>query len=155
MNEPTPKVTIETLTAYSPEDATTIGHLLSILSDSFSDKPVEKQVLTDIITSPYHDQLVARDNNGTIIGTLTVSLTMGAGVIRKAWVEDFIVDPATRGMGVGSQLWDTLITWCRDHQVSSLDFTSRPNKVEAQHFYLKRGAVIRETNYFRKHIDSI
>ena len=148
MNQPASDVKVEALATYSLEDATAIGHLLSTLSDSFDDNPVEKQVLEDIISSPYHDQLVARNNKGVVIGTLTVSLMMGAGVIRKAWMEDFVVDPDAQGMGVGSRLWDALVIWCHDRQIQKLEFTSRPDKVTAQHFYLKRGAIIRETNHF-------
>lgn len=147
-----PNTTIEVLTAYSLDDATTIGRLLSILSESFSGQPVDEQVLTDIITSPHHDQLVVRDATGKIVGTLTVSLTMGAGVTRKAWLEDFIVDPTTQGMGVGSKLWDAVIVWCQDHRVKQLCFTSRPSRTSAHDFYTKRGAITYDTTFFKKAI---
>lgn len=153
MNQPTPDISIETLTQYSDPDAADIGHLLAHLSNTFDGQPVGENTLRSIIESPYHDQLVARDKSGKIIGTLTISQTMGAGVVRKAWLEDFIVDPSLQGAGVGSKLWDALLDWCRDHDVHQLDFTSRPTKEAAQHFYLKRGAIIRDTNYFRKIID--
>ena len=152
MDKSTPNITIELLTEYSAQDAAALGHLLSQLSDSFSGEPVDNQIINDIITSPYHDQLVARDSNGNIIGTITVTLIMGAGILRKAWAEDFVVDPAVQGGGVGSRLWDALIIWCQDHQVDKLEFTSHPSKVAAQQFYAKRGAVIRETNLFHKKI---
>lgn len=153
MNRPQSDIIVNTLTAYSFEDAAAIGRLLPFLSDSFSGEPVDRQLLTDIIASPYHDQLVARSTDGTIVGALTISLTMGAGVIRKAWLEDFVVDPAIQGGGVGGKLWDAMIDWCRTRGVHKLDFTSHPTKEAAQRFYLKRGAVVRDTNYFRKTID--
>lgn len=153
MNQPTPDITVEALTTYAPEDAAAIGRLLPFLSESFSGEPVDQQVLHDIIASPYHDQLVARTSSGTIIGTLTISMTMGAGVLRKAWLEDFVVDPGVQGGGVGSKLWDAMIDWCLGRGIHKLDFTSHPTKEAAQHFYLKRGAVVRDTNYFRKTID--
>lgn len=153
MNQPTLDISVEALTTYSPEDAAAIGRLLPFLSESFSGSPVDQRTLRDIISSPHHDQLVARTSSGTIIGTLTISLTMGAGVIRKAWLEDFVVDPAIQGGGVGGKLWDAMIDWCRTRGVHKLDFTSHPTKEAAQRFYLKRGAVVRDTNYFRKTID--
>ena len=153
MNQPMSDITVEVLTVHSQEDAAAIGHLLSFLSDSFSGEPVDQQALHDIIASPYHDQLVARTNSGTVVGTLTVSLTMGAGVLRKAWLEDFVVDPSVQGSGVGGKLWDATIDWCRRRGIDKLDFTSHPVREAAQHFYLKRGAIIRDTNYFRKIID--
>lgn len=152
MNQPTPNITIEALTAYSLDDATVIGQLLSILSNSFDGRLVNEQVLTDIIASPYHDQLVARDVTGKIVGTLTVSLTMGAGVTRKAWLEDFIVDPSIQGMGIGSKLWDAVIVWCQDHRVKQLCFTSRPSRTSAHDFYTKRGAITYDTTFFKKAI---
>ena len=152
MNQPTPNITIEALTAYSLDDATVIGQLLSILSNSFDGRPVNEQVLTDIIASPYHDQLVARDVTGKIVGTLTVSLTMGAGVIRKAWLEDFIVDPTIQGMGIGSKLWDAAVMWCQDQEAKQLCFTSRPSRTSAHDFYTKRGAITYDTTFFKKAI---
>jgi GNAT superfamily N-acetyltransferase len=126
-----------------------MGHLLTSLSDTFDGSPISEQTLRNIIESPFHDQLVARDETGTIIGMLTVSITIGAGVHRGAWLEDFVVDQSAQGTGVGGKLWDALIEWCRAHDARKLDFTSKPTKVAAQQFYLKRGAVVRDTNYFR------
>ena len=146
-------ITVEVLTTYSQEDAVAIGHLLPFLSDSFSGEPVDQQVLHDIIASPYHDQLVARTSSGTVVGTLTISLTMGTGVLRKAWLEDFVVDPGAQGGGVGGKLWDAMVDWCHSRGINKLDFTSHPTREAAQHFYLKHGAVVRDTNYFRKTID--
>ena len=144
-----PTYTIETLSQYTEHDARAMGHLLTSLSDTFDGSPISEQTLRNIIESPFHDQLVARDETGTIIGMLTVSITIGAGVHRGAWLEDFVVDRSTQGTGVGSKLWDVLLEWCRSHDAHKLDFTSRPTKVAAQQFYLKRGAVVRDTNYFR------
>ena len=144
-----PTYTIETLSQYTEHDARAMGQLLTSLSDKFDGSPVDEQTLRDIIESPFHDQLVARDETGTIIGMLTVSITIGAGVHRGAWLEDFVVDRSTQGTGVGGKLWDALIEWCRAHDARKLDFTSKPTKVAAQQFYLKRGAVVRDTNYFR------
>ena len=144
-----PTYTIETLSQYTEHDARAMGQLLTSLSDKFDGSPIDEQTLRDIIESPFHDQLVARDEAGTIIGMLTVSITIGAGVHRGAWLEDFVVDRSTQGTGVGGKLWDALIGWCRAHDARKLDFTSKPTKVAAQQFYLKRGAVVRDTNYFR------
>lgn len=144
-----PTYTIETLSQYTEHDARAMGQLLTSLSDTFDGSPISEQTLRNIIESPFHDQLVARDETGTIIGMLTVSITIGAGVHRGAWLEDFVVDRSTQGTGVGGKLWDALIEWCRAHDARKLDFTSKPTKVAAQQFYLKRGAVVRDTNYFR------
>ncbi len=152
MNTPTPDLTIEPLTVYSAADAAAIGALLPYLSDAFSNSPASRQTLIDIIGSPYHEQLVARDASGTIIGIATVSITFGAAVGRNAWLEDFVIDQNTQGMGVGGKLWDAVIEWCHEKSAHKLGFTSRASRTAAQAFYLKRGAIIRDTNYFKKDI---
>ena len=143
---------IETLTAYSADDAASLGRLMPHLSDAFDGSPVPEALLRDIIASPYHDQLVARDEQGAIIGTATLTVTMGAAVGRNAWLEDFVVDPAIQGAGIGSQLWEAMLDWCRSHEVHKLGFTSNPTRSAAHAFYLKRGAEIRDTSYFKKDI---
>lgn len=143
---------IEILTEYSPADAVALGGLMPYLSDKFDGSPVPEALLRDIIASPYHDQLVARDEQGAIIGTATLTVTMGAAVGRNAWLEDFVVDPTVQGGGIGSQLWDAMIDWCRTHGVHKLGFTSNPTRTAAHAFYLKRGAEIRDTSYFKKEI---
>ena len=153
MNTPTPDLSVEILTEYSATDAAMIGKLLPHLSNNFSDAPVSEQTLRDIIDSPLHEQFVARTDAGVIVGIATVSITFGAAVGRRAWLEDFVIDPDTQGMGIGSKLWDTIMLWCHDHQVGSLGFTSRASRAAAQSFYLKRGAIIRDTNFFKKQIE--
>lgn len=152
MQEPTPGITIDILSSYSPQDAADIGRLLPFLSDRFTDAPISEQLLRDIIDSPYHEQLVARDQTGHIVGTATVTITMGAAVGRNAWLEDFVVDPSVQGGGIGSRIWDAMIEWCRAHEVRKLGFTSNSRRAGAHHFYLKRGAIIRDTSYFKKDI---
>jgi GNAT superfamily N-acetyltransferase len=150
MNQPTPQVTVEILTEFSQKDAAEIGQVLPHLSDRFDGSPVAEDTLQSIILSPSHAQLVARDETGIIIGIATLSLTLGAGSKRNAWMEDFIVAPEAQGKGIGSILWNAALDWCQTKKAKKLNFTSRPSREAAQAFYLKRGARIRETNYFTK-----
>lgn len=146
--------TIEILTEYNEQDASDIGKLMPTLSQRFTSDPIPEAFLRTIIDSPYHDQLVARDETGRIIGTATLSVIMGAGVRVKVYLEDFVVDPKVRGSGVGGKLWDAMMAWGRDHGANKLNFTSSVStKQGAQSFYLNRGAVVRDTNYFAKVID--
>lgn len=140
-------VSINRLTSYSPEDAAGIGRLMPFLDEKFSGAPIDEQVLRVLIESNYHDQLVARDDTGRIVGAATLSLIMAAAAGPKAYLEDFVTDPETRG--VGSALWEEMGRWCLERNVD-LHFTSRPARVEAHQFYLKRGARMRETDVFVK-----
>lgn len=143
---------IETLQTYTEKDAGEIGRLMPYLSSSFTSDPIPEELLCRIIASPLHDQLVARDENGRIIGTATLSVIYGAGAGMNAWLEDFVVDPDIQGAGIGSKLWDAMIEWCKAQHVGKLGFTSRPSRTAAHAFYVKRGAEIRDTSYFKKAI---
>lgn len=138
---------VERLRVYKPEDAAGIGKLMPYLNQSFSDAPIPEEHLRAIIESDHHDQLVAREDTQRIIGAATLSLIMAAGAGRKGYLEDFVTDPETKG--VGSALWREMGRWCLEQQVD-LHFTSRPTRIAAQHFYLNRGAEIRNTNTFKK-----
>lgn len=138
---------VERLQVYRPEDAAGIGRLMPFLNSSFSSDPIPEERLRNIVESNYHDQLVARQTDDRIVGAATLSLIMAAGAGRKGYLEDFVTDPETKG--VGSALWREMGRWCLEQQVD-LHFTSRPTRIAAQHFYLNRGAEIRDTNTFKK-----
>lgn len=153
MNQPTSRVEIEVLTEYAHQDAIEIGNLLPHLDASADGQPLSEQMLRDIIASPYHDQLVARNENSQIVGIATLSITMGTFASRSAYLEDFVVDPRSRGTGVSDLIWNAMIDWCQEKNAHQLGFTSRPSRTAAQEFYLKHGATIRDTNCFKKTIN--
>lgn len=140
-------IVIEHLTAYSATDAEQLGQLLTHLTSKATGEPVSKQWLEQVITSPYHTQIVARNAKG-IVGAATLSLVADPLHSYIGYLESFVVDPDTRGQGIGNLLWDAMDQWCREKDVV-LEFTSRADREAAQRFYLKHGAVIRDTNTFR------
>lgn len=140
-------VSIEHLDTYSDDDAVQIGTLLTHLTPKATGEPVSKEWLQQVISSPYHTQIVARNNTG-IVGAATLSLIAEPLKGYVAYLEAFVVDPNTRGQGIGNLLWDAMDAWCREKGVF-LEFTSRADREAAHRFYLKHGAVIRETTVFR------
>ena len=83
-----------------------------------------------------------------IVGTLTlvvVSTPSGS----KAWIEDVVVDESTRKQGVGEKLVAHAVDFCRDLNVSSVNLTSTPARIEANKLYRRQGFVLRETNVYR------
>ncbi len=140
-------LTIEYLTEYTEIDAVGIGRLMPFLSSRRDDSPIAEELLRAIIASPYHEQLVAR-LDGKIVGVATLNILMGPCAERVGYLEDFVTDPEIRGKGVGAQLWDEMIVWCKKNGVA-LQFTSKPSRLEAHRFYLSRGAEIRETTVFK------
>jgi hypothetical protein len=50
--------------------------------------------------------------------------------------------------GIGAALWDEMMRWCDQKQVS-LTFISKPSRQAAHQFYLSSSAVIRDTTVFK------
>ena len=141
---------IELLTKYTPETANRVRELLIQLSRSHKDRgEIPETWFNDLINSPSHDMLLAYDDNNQIIGIATLSIIMGPIVRKAAYLEDFVTDEAVRGQGVGSALWEAMLGWAREKGCTELCFTSGHGREAAQAFYLKKGAEIYDTNYFR------
>lgn len=143
---------VKKLDHYTPEIANRVRELLIELSRSGKDKgEIEKAWFDDIITSPWHDLLIAEDD-GKIIGFACLSVTMGPGIRKNAYLEDFVVDSTIRGKGIGSALWDAMQDWAAEKGCKKLEFTCGNGREAAQAFYKNHGAEIYETNFFRKDI---
>lgn len=147
MDSASNSVVIEHLTVYSGEDAAQLGQLLTHLTTKATGMPLPKEWLDQIIASPFHTQIVAR-SNGKIVGAATLSLIAEPLKGFVAYLESFVVDPKTRGQGVGDLLWQEMDRWCREKNVV-LDFTSRADREAAHRFYFRHGAVVRKTTAFR------
>lgn len=142
---------IKPLTEYTPKTANRIRELLIQLSRSGKDRgEIPEQWFNNLITSDYHDMLIAYDDNEKIIGIATLSIIMGPIVRKIAYLEDFVTDESVRGQGVGDALWQEMLKWAKDKGCTELNFTSGHGREAAQSFYQKRGAEIYDTNFFRK-----
>ncbi|MBR3052438.1 GNAT family N-acetyltransferase [Candidatus Saccharibacteria bacterium] len=141
---------IQVLTEYTVDMANRVRELLIQLSRSGRDRgEIPEEWFRGLIESPYHDMLVAYDEDGKIVGIATVSVIMGPIVRKVAYLEDFVTDTSVRGRGVGSQMWEAIVTWAREHGCTELNFTSGKGREAAQEFYRKRGAEVYDTNFFR------
>lgn len=142
---------IKILTEYSEETANRVRELLIQLSRSGKDRgEIPKEWFDDLIASPYHDMLIAYDDDNKIVGIATLSIIMGPIVRKVAYLEDFVTDATLRGKGIGSALWNEMLVWAKEKGCTELCFTSGHGREAAQTFYLNRGAEIYDTNYFRK-----
>ena len=141
---------IQRLTQYDSKTADRIRELLIQLSRSGKDRgEIPREWFDDLIASPSHDMLLALDDNDEILGIATLSIIMGPIVRRVAYLEDFVTDADHRGQGVGSRLWDAMLDWAKEKRCTELCFTSGHGREAAQQFYLRKGAEIYDTNYFR------
>lgn len=142
-------VEVKRLEKYTPEVAQRVRELLIELSRSGKDKgEIPEAWFNDVIASPWHDLLVAEED-GKILGIATMSITMGAGIRKNAYLEDFVVSSVTRGKGIGGMLWDEMLKWGREKGAQRLEFTCGAGRDAAHAFYHKHGAEIYETDFFR------
>jgi len=138
-------VTVDIATEATPDLVETIGRILPQLSKS-SPSPTTAEI-AEIINSLASDLLVARVD-GRIVGTLTlVIFRIPTGM--RAWIEDVVVDDATRGQGVGEALNRFALDVAKQRGCKTVDLTSRPSREAANRMYQRIGFQARETNVYR------
>ena len=92
--------------------------------------------------------LVAEDDSGTIVGTLSLVLFHTPSGVH-AQIEDVVVDAAARGLGLGRKLTVEALRLAREVGARQVDLTSRPSREAANALYRSLGFVERETNVYR------
>jgi ribosomal protein S18 acetylase RimI-like enzyme len=83
-----------------------------------------------------------------IIGIATLALIKRLSV-QRARIEDVVVDKAYRGKGLGKALIKMLIERTKIIGISTIDLTSRPDRVVANKMYKKLGFMVNKTNVYR------
>jgi len=147
-------VTVAELTdpaAASDEVLEALARLLPQLSSSAA-PPTHAEVL-EMVGSDASHLLLARGDDGTIVGSLTlVVFRIPTGV--RAWIEDVVVDEAARGTGAGEALNRAALRLAAELGARTVDLTSRPSRVAANRLYQKLGFEPRETNIYRYNPDA-
>ncbi len=108
---------------------------------------LDREGLQRIIESDASHLLIARDNRGQIVGTLTlVVFVIPTGT--RAWIEDVIVDSDARGQGIGKALTNEAIRIATENGARTVDLTSRPSREAANRMYEQIGFTERETHTY-------
>jgi ribosomal protein S18 acetylase RimI-like enzyme len=92
---------------------------------------------------------VARSADGAIQGPVALVLYRVPTGLR-ARIEDLVVSPTHRGLGLGKALVQGVMEAARQGQAHVLDLTSNPSQVEANRLYLALGFQRWETNVYCK-----
>jgi ribosomal protein S18 acetylase RimI-like enzyme len=137
---------VSEVTSVTPEIVEALTALIPQLSTS-APAPTLADV-TDIATSPATVLFVARDDHGTIVGSLTL-VVFRAPTGPRAWIEDVVVDTSTRGQGIGAALVGEALARAASAGARTVDLTSRPSRAAANRLYLRLGFEERETNVYR------
>ncbi len=115
---------------------------------SSSSPPPSREVLETIVQSEASTLLVARQHDGTIVGSMTLAMfRIPTGV--RAWIEDVVVDELARGQGVGLALNERALELAREAGAKTVDLTSRPTREAANRLYKRMGFKQRDTNVYR------
>ena len=105
---------------------------------SSSSNPPTKEALQKILESDSAQILIAEDENGGILGTMTLIIFQIPTGIR-AWIEDVVVDSSARGRGIGKKLNLAALELAKQAGAKTVDLTSRPVRKEANQLYKNIG----------------
>jgi ribosomal protein S18 acetylase RimI-like enzyme len=141
-----PAVSVEE--AHAVDDALVAAWERLIGQLSRSAPPPGRAELEEIVSSPATRLLLARNEEGEIVGSLTLALfRIPTGV--RAWIEDVVVDEAARGQGAGVALTREALRVASEGGARTIDLTSRPDREAANRLYQAVGFERRETNVYR------
>lgn len=142
-------LSVERVVVADPEIVAAVRRLLPQLSDTAP--PPEAYDLESIVTSPATTMLIARDDDRSIVGMLTLALfRLPSGV--RAWIEDVVVDESARRLGAGRTLVEAALSLAADAGAEKVDLTSRPSRDSARRLYETMGFEERTTTVFRRHL---
>jgi ribosomal protein S18 acetylase RimI-like enzyme len=131
------------VTEATQELVETIDRLLPQLTEART--PPKLAQLEDVVSN--QTLLVARDDDGRILGTLTFVLYRVASGV-KGRIEDVIVDESARGQGVGETLVREGMRLANEAGVLMLELTSMPYRQSANRLYKRLGFVRKPTNVY-------
>ncbi|HXQ62512.1 MAG TPA: GNAT family N-acetyltransferase [Acidimicrobiales bacterium] len=143
---PAAGVVVTEVTVATPEIVEALSTLVPQLSSS-APAPTHADIAA-IAASPATVLLVARDDRGTIVGSLTL-VVFRAPTGPRAWIEDVVVDTSTRGQGIGAALVDEALQRATSAGARTVDLTSRPSREAANRLYVRLGFEQRTTNVYR------
>lgn len=142
-------IVIEQLVSFSSKLFLDIQRLAAMIGSNY--KKLHEEDLKEIISSSNMTLLVAKDND-RIVGMVTL-LVYRIPYVRKAYIDDLVVDEAYRGQGLGTKLMQEALLFAQKKRAAYIDFTSRARRIESNRLYEKLGFTKRSTNVYRKIID--
>ncbi|NWF64225.1 MAG: GNAT family N-acetyltransferase [Chloroflexi bacterium] len=110
--------------------------------------PPTQEELVALIQEPASTLMIARSDDGQIIGALTLTVYRVPTGVRSI-IEDVIVDLSVRGQGIGEALMLRAIEIAKEKGAGNITLTSNPQRVAANSLYVKLGFQKRETNAYQ------
>ncbi len=142
-------IAVEPAGSVDDEVAAAVTALVPQLSSS--SPPLSRALLVRIVEDPGTTLFLARDV-GRIVGMLTLA-TFQTPTGLRAWIEDVVVDEASRGAGVAAALVQAALDHAGAVGARTVDLTSRPEREAANRLYLRMGFEVRTTSVYRRTLD--
>ncbi|MCC6179223.1 MAG: GNAT family N-acetyltransferase [Chloroflexi bacterium] len=137
---------IEIVQSITPEVVEAFARLLPQQSPGVRHPTVEQ--LTAVIETPTNTLLVARDERGAIVGTLTLMILLTPGST-FGFVEDVVVDVQARGQGIGEALVRECLRLSAERGAERVELHSGNHRQAAIRLYQRVGFKKFETNVWR------
>ena len=146
------------VTRANPEDIQALCRLLTILftqeAEFAPDQEAQLRGLAAIVGNPKTGQILVARINGTIVGMVnllyTVSTALGE---RVALLEDMVVSPESRNLGVGSLLLNHAIDTAKASGCKRITLLTDGGNESAQRFYGRHGFKASSMVPFRLSLD--
>lgn len=138
-------IEINEITTYSDKVKTTFDKLIPQLG---ADLETPSQAFMEDLIKSENTHLFFAEQEDKVLGMLTVC-TYIIPTGSRAWIEDVVVDSDARGLGIGKQLTQNAIDFCKANGLGSINLTSRPSRQAANLLYQKLGFKKRETNVYK------
>lgn len=143
-------ISVEAAATVDDDLCAAVDRLVAQLSRSAP--PPGRALLERIVADGATTLFVARDDND-IVGMLTLAtFQIPTGV--QAIIEDVVVDGAARGAGVAAALVQAALDRSAELGARRVDLTSRPEREVANRLYLRMGFEVRQTNVYRRTLDT-
>ena len=138
---------IEQLTSISSENADAVRNLAKQLGNNY--KELSDKDLQEIITSPQSFLFLARHIPTKQVAGMIMAIVYRIPYVKKAYLDDLIVDPQFRAKGIGKALMSHAVNFTKEKGAAYVDFTARPRREESNSLYEKLGFKKRDTNVYR------
>ena len=137
---------IETVIKADSEHYEAFQRLIPQLTNN--NPPPSLDDLTALVRDPSSTLIVARNDNGEIVGVLTLTIYRVPTGLRSI-IEDVVVGISARGQEIGEALMKYAIDIAREKGASNISLTSNPKRETANRLYLRMGFKKRETNAYQ------
>jgi ribosomal protein S18 acetylase RimI-like enzyme len=142
----TDEISIEKVTAFSKNIADGVRRLTKQIGQNY--KPLSDDDLREMLKNPWNNLLIARDRQDKLAGMITL-IVYRIPYVRKAYIEDLVVDVSWRGKGIATLLFDRAVSIAKENGAAYIDLTARPRREESNTLYHKLGFKKRDTNVYR------